>query len=126
MEATQNRGVDAILDLVGAAYFEKNIRSLSTLGRLAVVGLMSGAKTEFDLRSLMAKRLTIVGTVLRNRTAKEKIALTSEFQRTILPLFQRKILKPVVDSVFDFKEAAKAHAYMESNANFGKVVLKIC
>ena len=125
LEATQNRGVEAILDFIGASYFEKNIAALAIQGRMVLVGLLGGTKAKMDLRTMMNKRLTLVGTVLRSRSIKEKIALTQDFQKKILPLFEKGDIKPIIDTIFNFKETAKAHAYMESNKNFGKIILRI-
>lgn len=127
---TAGGGVDVILDTVGAAYWEANMASLATLGRLVVVGVMGGAVVEADLRALMGKRATVVGTVLRARPAAEKARLTADFERRFLPDFQpsdteRPRLAPVIDRVFPLAEAAAAHRHVESNQSFGKVMLDL-
>ena len=124
-ERTNGRGVDVILDVVGAPYFEKNLDTLAPLGRLLLVGLLGGPTASVDLGSIMGKRLRILGTVLRPRPLEEKIALSQRFQTLLLPLFGENRLKPVVDRVFPLEEAAGAHTYLEENRNFGKVVLKV-
>ncbi len=122
---TNDSGLDVILDCVGAAYWEKNLALLRTRGRLVLIGLMGGAKAEVDLALLMRKRLRVIGSVLRSRTLKEKIALTRLFRARVLPQFENGSLHPVIDKVFPLAEAEQAHAYVASNQNFGKVVLKV-
>lgn len=122
---TGDRGVDVILDTVGAPYWTENVASLAPLGRLVIVGLLGGAGAEVDLRALMRKRATVVGTVLRHRAAAEKAALVREFVERGLPLFADGRLRPVVDRTFPLEEASGAHRYMEENRNLGKIVLTL-
>ncbi len=122
---TGNQGVEAILDLVGAQYWEKNLLALARRGRLILVGLVSGARAETNLSLILNKRLTIVGTVLRARPLEEKIALTQSLRQHVLPLLETRRLRPVIDRVFELEQAADAHTYMESNANMGKIVLRV-
>lgn len=122
---TGNQGVQAILDLVGAEYWERNIDCLAIRGRMIVVGLLSGRSAEANLGTLLRKRLTIVGTGLRFRPLEEKAAATRSFRDHCIPLFEAGRLKPIVDRVFDLGEAPAAHTYMEENRNFGKIVLRI-
>jgi putative PIG3 family NAD(P)H quinone oxidoreductase len=124
-ERTAGRGVDVILDVIGAPYWDRNIASLAELGRMVLVGTMGGGKLETDISRLMGKRLRVSGTVLRARSLEEKAQLTQEFAKRWLPLFSTGRLRPVIDRVFALDEVAAAHAYMESNANFGKIVLRI-
>jgi NADPH2:quinone reductase len=118
-------GVALAIDLIGAAAWALNLDVLALRGRLVLVGTMSGAKVEADLGAIMRKRLTVVGTVLRSRPIEEKIDLVQSFSRTILPLLAAGRLHPVVDRVIPLEDAASAHAAMERNENFGKIVLKI-
>jgi len=122
---TEDQGVDAILDLVGAKNWEKNLLVLARRGRLILVGLVSGAKAETNLALILNKRLTIIGTVLRARSLEEKVALTQSLRRHVLPLLEAGRLRPVIDRIFPLEQAAEAHAYMESNANMGKIVLRV-
>jgi putative PIG3 family NAD(P)H quinone oxidoreductase len=124
-EHTGGRGVDVVLDVIGATYWDSNVASLSTLGRLVLVATMGGTKHEVNLSALMGKRLRVFGTVLRARPIEEKISLTQEFRRHVMPLFLTRQLEPVVDCVFPFEDAPKAHQYMEENLNFGKIVLSL-
>jgi NADPH:quinone reductase len=118
-------GVHVILDFVGSPYLADNLNALTVRGRLLLIGLMGGAKAEIDLGLLLRKRLHVVGTVLRARPLEEKIAVTQAFARQVVPLLERGSVRPIVDRVFDLKDAAEAHRYMEANANFGKIVLRV-
>ena len=120
---TGGKGVDVVLDLVGAAYLEANLKSLGTLGRMVLVGTTSGSKASFDLGLAMNKRVTIVGTVLRSRSPEEKAAATRAFARDVVPLLASGVVEPVVDSTFKLEEVREAHLRLESNETFGKVVL---
>jgi len=122
---TAGRGVDLVLDLVGATYWSDNIASLAPRGRLLLVGLLGGAMAQINLGVLMRRRLTITGTVLRSRGAEEKSALTAHVERDLSPLFASGVLEPVVDRVFPLADAAEAHAYVEENRNLGKVMLRV-
>ena len=122
---TDGKGADAILDLVGAAYFEENLKSLALKGRLMLVGLTSGAKAEFNLSLALSKRAKIIGTVLRSRSMEEKAGVTAEFVRDVVPLLKDGSVRPNVDRVFHIQDAKEAHAYLESNESFGKVVLRL-
>lgn len=125
LEITGGRGVDVILDLVGGAFFEQNLASLALKGRLMLVGLTGGARTEFDLSRALSRRLRIQGTVLRSRPMQEKAAALQKFMDDCGPLLEKGVLKPNLDRVFPFDHVAEAHRYLEGNENFGKVVLKI-
>lgn len=124
IKKTNEKGVDIILDLVGADYFEANLQSLALKGRLVLVGLVSGRKAEFDLGMALTKRLKIIGTVLRSRVAEEKAVATANFIREVLPLIEAGKIKPNLDKVFKMENVQAAHEYLESNESFGKVVLK--
>jgi NADPH2:quinone reductase len=116
--------VNAILDLVGAGYLDGNLRVLAQRGRIIVVGLTSGREGTLDMGVLMRKRLTMVGTVLRARPLEEKIALARQFSERMVPLFESGVLRPVIERVFSFSDVRDAHALMESNETFGKIVLR--
>ncbi len=122
--ATGGKGVETVLDLVGGGYLSGNLRALARRGRMAVVGLVAGRTAELDLGLLLRKRLTLIGTVLRSRSLEEKIAVAAAFRETALPLFETGRLRPVVDRVYPFAEVVAAHEYMESDRNFGKIVLR--
>jgi len=125
-EQTGGRGVDIVLDFVGAPYFEQNLLALAVDGRMAVIGTLGGADVgTFSLRTLMSKRLQIAGAGLRSMDTARKIALTRAFSGFALPRFADGRLVPIVDSVFDWRDVGDAHLRMESNANIGKIVLRV-
>ena len=123
---TGGRGVDRILDFVGAPFFEQNLASLAVDGRLMVIGAMGGAVAErMNLLDLLFRRLHILGCSIRSLDKARKIDLTNRFAAFALPRFADGRLIPVIDSVFDWTDAASAHQRMESNANVGKIVLRV-
>ena len=126
LTATGGRGADIILDFVGGPYLEQNLACAAPRGRIVVIGTMGGPTAPINLGVLMQKRLGLYGTVLRARPLEEKIELTQAFRHHALPLFDSGALKPVVDRAFLLEEAPAAHEYMASNANFGKIVLRVC
>ena len=124
MGFSQGRGADVILDLVGAAYFGRNLLSLAKNGRMMLVGLTSGAKAEFDMRIALQRRATIKGTVLRSRSLAEKVAATTEFESSVLPLLAVGKLKPVIDQTFPAADVVSVYEHLATNQSFGKVVLE--
>jgi NADPH:quinone reductase len=122
-ERTSGRGVDVILDTIGAAYLGENLASLASRGTLVVIGLMGGANAELAIGTLLQKRARVVGSVLRSRPLEEKAALAQAFARATLPLFARGALAPVVDAVLPMTDVQEAHRRMEKNDTFGKIVL---
>jgi len=123
LDATGGRGVNVILDLVGASYFTANLKALAPLGRMICVGVTSGSETQVDLGVILRKRLRIFGTMLRGRSAPEKAAAVRAFADHVLPLVRCGILKPVIDRIYKVEEIADAHRRLESNETFGKVIL---
>jgi NADPH2:quinone reductase len=123
--ATNARGVDVILDFIGATELDGNLSVLAPRGRIVQIGTLGGAQASFNLGLLMGKRGTIKGTTLRTRPLDEKIAIAKHFERALLPLFARGELRAEIDRTFPLADLAAAHAYMESNSNFGKIVLEI-
>lgn len=124
-KATGNAGVNIVIDFVGAPYLDQNLAALAPLGRLVQVGTMGGATAELNLGMMMGKRLRLIGTVLRARPIEEKVMVTRRFVEQVVPLLAKGVVRPVVDKVFPLDQAAEAQAYMESNASFGKIVLKV-
>lgn len=122
---TARAGVDVILELVGAAYWADDLASLAHRGRLVVIGLMSGARAETDLSMILRRRLRIIGTVMRTRSADEKAGLARAAREGLLPWFEDGTVAPVVQRLFPLAEAAEAHAFMEANRNLGKIVLRV-
>ncbi|MEX2080810.1 MAG: zinc-binding dehydrogenase [Dehalococcoidia bacterium] len=125
LRATEGRGVDVLLDVVGASYWERNMQSLARKGRMVIVGLMGGSAGQVELGVLQAKRLQVRGTGLRARSLEEKALATRAFERSVLPHVASGRIRTVVDRTFPLSDAAGAHRYMETNANFGKIVLEV-
>jgi len=123
-QAIQN-GVDVILDFIGADYLSRHLDILNNNGRLICVGLMGGSKTTIDLKPILAKRLQIKGLVMRTRSVSDKRGITLRFKEQWLSLFATGTLKPIIDSIFTLDAIKSAHEYMETNANVGKIVIKI-
>lgn len=123
--ATKIAPADVILELVGGKYLDEDLGCIKTLGRIVLIGLMAGTKSEVDLSAILRKRVSVIGTVLRARPLEEKIAAMRLFETQVVPLFARGLLRPVIDQVLPLEQAAEAHARMASNAGFGKIVLKI-
>lgn len=123
VHAAHPGGAAVVLELVGGSYIAEDLRCIQTLGRIVLVGLMAGAKTELDLGLLLRKRARVLGTVLRSRPLEEKIAAMRAFETQVVPLLARGAVKPVIDCVMPLTDAAQAHARMASNAGFGKIVL---
>jgi NADPH2:quinone reductase len=113
----------ALMDLVGGDYLRDNLRVLAPRGRLVVVGLTAGNRTEIDLGVVLRKRIRIIGTALRSRSLEEKAALAREFSQRVVPLFDSRQLRPVIERVYPFAEIGAAHAEMAGNGTFGKLVL---
>ncbi|MCA9965405.1 MAG: NAD(P)H-quinone oxidoreductase [Anaerolineales bacterium] len=123
LAATNNRGVDVILDPVGAGYLMKNLRALAINGRLVSIGLLSGGQTEINLGLLLGKRLRLIGSTLRNRPLAEKVAIRNGFEQRFWPFFASGQLQPIIDTTFPITEAQAAHEYVAADKNIGKVVL---
>ncbi|MHB1685907.1 MAG: NAD(P)H-quinone oxidoreductase [Ignavibacteriaceae bacterium] len=126
LSITGNAGVDLIIDFIGAPYLQKNIDILKIDGRLIMLSSLGGGVAQnFDVRKIVSKRLSIIGSALRSRSIDYQIKLVEEFSHFALEKFNSGILKPVVDKVFDWTKAEDAHKYMEANKNTGKIVLRI-
>jgi putative PIG3 family NAD(P)H quinone oxidoreductase len=123
---TGGKGVDLILDCVGAPYFEQNLQSLAEDGKLIVIGMLGGAvASNLDLARLLMRGLAVLGSRLRGLSVQSKEKLTKRFVDFSMPRFEEGRLRPVVDSVYDWREVAQAHLRMEENANIGKIVLRV-
>jgi len=126
LQATSEKGVDVVLDFIGADYFQKNLSSLATEGRLILIGSMGGVKTpEVNLGPILNKRLSLTGTTLRSRSLDYKSKLLASFRSECETALSYGELRPIVDSVFDLNEVGAAHTLMESNRNFGKIVIRV-
>ncbi|MCJ7453402.1 MAG: NAD(P)H-quinone oxidoreductase [Steroidobacteraceae bacterium] len=118
-------GVDVILDMVGAAYFERNLDVLAPDGRLVVIATLTGHEVQLNLRQLMLKRLTVTASTLRARHADEKARLARAIEDRVWPWIEAGSVKVPVDRTFPLERAGEAHAWLESGSQFGKVVLTV-
>lgn len=123
MEMTQGRGVDVILDVVGAKYLESNLKALAKGGRLVVIGLQGGRRAEIDLARVMGRRLHLIGTTLRARPKEQKAEIVTQVHHHVWPLVARGDLQVRIDRRFSLEEVAKAHEYFDSGVHLGKVLL---
>jgi putative PIG3 family NAD(P)H quinone oxidoreductase len=119
------RGVDVVLDSIGAPYLAKNLASLATGGRLVLIGLMGGAKAEIALGELLVRRLSVIGSTLRTRSTEEKGALVRAFLERFGPALGAGRLRAVIDRVLPLAEAPAAHRAMKASEHFGKIVLRM-
>jgi len=124
-EFTSKKGVDLILDHVGAKYLAPNMNSLGYKGKLVIIGVISGIKAELNLALMMVKRQSIIGSVLRSRPVSEKAEIVAEFNRRALPKFADRTIVPIIEKVFPLEQVVEAHRMMEEDKHFGKIVLKI-
>ena len=121
----RGKGVDLILDPVGAAYLRRNLEVLAPGGRLVNIGLMGGSRAEIDLGLVLGKSLRLVGSRLRPRPVSQKVEITRRFEERFLPMLSSGRLEPIIDRVFPITEAEAAHAYVKEDRNIGKVILEI-
>jgi putative PIG3 family NAD(P)H quinone oxidoreductase len=124
-EETKNRGVDLILDMVCGPYVPRNLACLAVEGRVVVIALLGGNMSEVNFGALMMKRQTITGSTLRARSVELKALIAEPLRREVWPLLEAGKLKPVIYKTFPLKEAAAAHALMESSEHIGKIVLTL-
>jgi len=122
---TGGRGVDVILDIIGAPYTARNLECLARDGRLVQVGVMGGATAEISLRQVLTKRLTITGSTLRPRTPAEKGVIAAALEREVWPLLAAGRVRPRVDRTYSLADAAEAHRSLESGEVIGKIVLRV-
>jgi NADPH2:quinone reductase len=120
---TAGRGVDVVLDIVGGDYIGRDFQAIAMDGRVVSVATPRGRRIELDLGALFAKRAALMASSLRPRTAVEKAAIARRLEERIWPLLARRVIQPVIDSVYTFARVADAHARMEESAHVGKIVL---
>ena len=123
--ATQGRGADVILDMVGGDYIERNYEAAAVEGRVVQIAFAGSPKATVDFRRIMLKRLNHTGSTLRARSVEDKGAIARAVEQQVLPLIAAGRVKPVIDSSFALADAAQAHARMESSAHIGKIVLTL-
>ncbi|MBY5337096.1 NAD(P)H-quinone oxidoreductase [Rhizobium leguminosarum] len=126
IKAETGHGVDIILDMIGAAYFERNIASLARDGCLSIIAFLGGAIAEkVNLSPIMVKRLTVTGSTMRPRTAEEKRAIRDDLLSEVWPLLAAGTVVPVIHKVFAFEEVVEAHRLLEEGSHVGKVMLRV-
>ncbi|GAB2538873.1 NAD(P)H-quinone oxidoreductase [Gracilibacillus alcaliphilus] len=124
--ATNDQGVQLILDFIGSSYWTQNLRSIAVDGRWVLIGVLGGSTVEkISLMELMAKRIQLTGTLLTPRSDNYKARLTADFMDQTYPYFKNGELRPVIDSVFPMEDVAEAHRHMEANKNIGKIILQV-
>jgi NADPH2:quinone reductase len=124
-DATEGRGADVILDMVGGDYIERNFDAAAPDGRIAQIAFLNGPVVEVNFNRLLTKRLTLTGSTLRPRTVAFKGALAAALQEKVWPLIEQGAIRPRIDATFPLAEAAAAHRRMESSGHIGKIVLTV-
>ncbi|MEW1657519.1 MULTISPECIES: NAD(P)H-quinone oxidoreductase [unclassified Streptomyces] len=124
-KATDGKGADVILDIIGAKYLQRNVKALAIAGRLAIIGLQGGVKAELNLAALISKRAAITGTGLRARPVSEKAAIVAAVREHVWPLIGNGQVRPIVDRTLPMAEAAEAHRVLDASGHVGKVILTV-
>jgi putative PIG3 family NAD(P)H quinone oxidoreductase len=124
-EATGGAGVDVVLDCIGAKYLSSNLSVLANDGRLVIIGLMGGVKSEINLASLLTRRLQVIGSTLRTRSAEDKAAIVTAFLERFGAALEAGRLRPVIDRTLPLEKAGDAHRLVQASEHFGKVALKV-
>jgi NADPH2:quinone reductase len=124
-QETAGKGVDVILDMVGASYLARNLEAAAMEGRLVVISLIGGARSEINLNTIMSKRLTLTGSTLRVRTVAQKALVAEGVRRNVWPLLSEGRVRPIIHATFPLAQASEAHRLMESSQHIGKIVLTL-
>jgi NADPH2:quinone reductase len=124
-DMTQGRGVDVILDMVGGDYIARELDCLAEEGRLVLIALLRGARTEINLMPFLLRRLSLTGATLRGRSIPYKAAIARQLQQRVWPMLESRVIQPVIDQIFPLEQAQKAHELMESGTHIGKIMLKL-
>ncbi|MAY99743.1 MAG: NAD(P)H-quinone oxidoreductase [Micavibrio sp.] len=124
-EILSRTGLDIVLDMVGGSYTAKNINLMNLDGRIVNIAFLGGKKAEVNIQKIMAKRITLTGSTLRNRPIAEKAVLRSDIEENIWPLINKGIIKPIIDQNYPLKDAWKSHVRMESGKHIGKILLNV-
>ncbi|MFG2890389.1 NAD(P)H-quinone oxidoreductase [Streptomyces sp. NPDC048248] len=124
-KATDGKGADVILDIIGAKYLQKNVKALAVSGRLAIIGMQGGVKAELNLAALLSKRAAITATGLRARPLNEKAAIVAAVREHVWPLIGNGQVRPIVDRTIPMADAAEAHRVVDASTHVGKVVLTV-
>lgn len=124
-KATDGKGVNVILDMVAGPYVQKNFECCAKDARIVQIASMMGSKMELDIRSISFKRIVWTGSALRPRTDAEKTEIAVSLEKNVTPFWNKGQCKPVIDSTYPLREAAKAHARMETSEHIGKIILTV-
>jgi len=125
-EKTADKGVNVVLDIMGGSYLSNNLKALAMEGRLVMLGFLGGGKgNDVDLLTIMAKRAIITGSLLRSRTKDEKAAISAQLREHVWPVLAAGRCLPIIDKVYEYTDAAQAHARMEGGDHIGKIVLRV-
>lgn len=125
-QQTDGQGVDVILDIMGGSYLNNNLKALAMDGHLVMLGFLGGAKAnDVDLLTILGKRAVITGSLLRARTQDEKAAIAEQLREYIWPVLAAGRCLPIIDKVYEYTDAAQAHARMEGGDHIGKIVLRV-
>ncbi|MDQ0654809.1 NAD(P)H-quinone oxidoreductase [Pseudomonas cedrina] len=125
-QKTDDKGVDVILDIMGASYLNNNLKALGMDGHLVMIGFLGGGKAnDVDLLSILGKRAVITGSLLRARTKDEKAAIADQLHEYVWPVLAAGRCLPIIDKVYEYTDAAQAHARMEGGDHIGKIVLRV-
>jgi len=124
LERTEGRGADVVLELVGAPHMPGNLNALASKGRVVIVSLGAGDTAEFTLRSLMSKRASLRGTVLRSRPLEEKSAAVRAFEHEVVPLLASGRIRPLIDSIFPAEQVTDALDHLSAPGKLGKILLE--
>lgn len=125
LEATEGKGVDLILDMVGGEYIQKNLKALAIDGKLVQIAFLQSSKVDVDWSPLMTKRLTFTGSTLRPRTTEDKAMMANELEKKVWPLLNSGRVRPIIHKNFQLSDAKNAHALMESSEHIGKILLTV-
>lgn len=126
LEETDGRGVDLILDFVGASYWEQNLKSAAIDSRWILIGTLGGSEVDqMSISQLMQKRISLYATLLTPRSDEYKADLVKEFSKIIMPFFEEDIIQPIIHSVLSFEDLPEAHRQMEADENTGKIILTV-
>lgn len=123
--ASDGKGVDVILDMVGGDYIQRNLKVAARGGRIVNIAFLKGSRVEVDMLPVLLKHLTLTGSTLRPRSAEEKAGIALALRKNIWPLIERGDIKPLIAARFPLNDAAKAHQLMESSAHIGKIILTV-
>jgi putative PIG3 family NAD(P)H quinone oxidoreductase len=124
-EFTGGRGADVILDIMGAAYLDRNVAALAQDGRLVIIGLQGGTRAEIDLNAMLRKRASLHATSLRSRPVDQKAAIVAGVRDVVWPLVSAGRIRPVIEATVPLAEAARAHAMLEDGQHVGKILLTV-